>query len=133
MKSLPNVMVVNTKSFYSKLNELEILVDNYSDMVFLTETCLTDIIPDDAINCLGMNLVRLDRKHGIGGGVALLINNKIPFKIRDDMSCTLFECLWVIVRPKWLPIEISRISVCCVYLPPGQSKMDHFNDYLYQC
>ena len=80
-----------------------------------------------------MNLVRLDRKHGIGGGVALLINSKIPFKVRDDLSCTLFECLWVTVRPKWLPREISRISVCCFYLPPGQSEMDHFYYYLYQC
>ena len=66
-KSLPNVMVVNARSVYNKLNELEILVDNNnSDIV-----CLTDNIPDEAINCLGMNLVRLDRKHGIGGGVAL--------------------------------------------------------------
>ena len=59
-----------------------------------------------------------------GGGVALLINSKIPFKIRDDLSCTLIECLWVAVRPKWLPREISRISVCCVCLPPGQSEME---------
>ena len=134
MKSLPNVMVVNARSVYNKLNELEILVDNNnSDIVFLTETWLTDNIPDEAINCLGMNLVRLDRKHGTGGGVALLINSKIPFKVRDDLSCSLFECIWITVRPKWLPREISRISVCCVYLPPGQSEMDHFYDYLYQC
>ena len=94
MKSLPNVMVVNARSVYNKLNELKILVDNNnSDIVFLTETWLTDNIPDEAINCLGMNLVRLDRKNGTGGGVALLINSKIPFKVRDDLSCTLFECI----------------------------------------
>ena len=134
MKSLSNVMVVNARSVYNKLNELEILVDNNnSDIVFLTETWLTDNIPDEAINCLGMNLVRLDRKHGTGGRVALLINSKIPFKVREDLSCTLFECIWITVRPKWLPREISRISVCCVYLRPGQSEMDHFYDYLYQC
>ena len=39
MKSFPNVMVVNARSVYDKLNELEILVDNNnSDIVFLTET-----------------------------------------------------------------------------------------------
>ena len=100
----PNVMVVNARSVCNNLNELEILVDNNnSDIVFFTETWLTDNIPDEAINCLGMNLVRLDRKHGIRGEVALLINSKIPFKARDDLSCPLFECLWVTVRPKRLP------------------------------
>ena len=127
-------MVVNARSVYNKLNELEILVDNNNnDTVFLTETWLTGNIPDEAINCLGMNLVRPDRKHVIGRGFAVLINSKIPFKVRDDLSCNFFECLWVTVRPKWLPREISRISVCCVYLPPGQSEIDHWNDYLYQC
>ena len=124
-------MVVNARSVYNKLNELEILVDNNtSDIEFLTKTWLTDNIPDEAINCLGMNLVRLDRKHGIGGGVALLINSKFPFKVHDALSCTFVECLWVTVRPEWLQREISRISV---YLPPGQSEMDHFYDYLYRC
>ena len=58
MKSPPKVMVVNARSVYTKLNELEILVDNNnSDLVFLTKTWLTDNIPDEAINCLDMNLV----------------------------------------------------------------------------
>ena len=115
VKSLPNLVVVNARSVYNKLNEFDILV--------------TGNIPDDAINCLGMNVVR----HGIGGGVALLINSKFPFKVRDALSCTLVECLWVTVRLEWLRREVSRISVYCAYLPPGQSEMDHFYDYLYQC
>jgi exonuclease III len=58
---------------------MELLVDNNSsDIVCLTETWLTGNIPDEAINRLGMNLIRLDRKHRTGGaGVAVLINNKI--------------------------------------------------------
>ena len=38
--------------------------NNNSDIVCLMETWLTDNIPNEAIDCLGMNLVRLDRKHG---------------------------------------------------------------------
>jgi exonuclease III len=29
--------------------------------------------------------------------------------------------------------EISKIVVCCVYLPPSQSEIDSFYDYLYNC
>ena len=91
MKSLPNFMVVNARSVYNKLNELEILVhNNNSEIVFLTETWFKNNIPDEAINCLGRNLVRLDRKYGIHGGVANknVINSKISFKDRDDSPCT---------------------------------------------
>jgi exonuclease III len=75
----------------------------------------------------------IERMHGTGGGVALYVNSKIPFKIRKDLNDPSFECQWVTLRPKWLPRVISKIAVCCVYLPASQSEMDSFYDYLYNC
>jgi exonuclease III len=95
-----------------------------------------DKIPDEAIHCLGMQ-ISFDLTEGMEqvGGVALLINSKIPFKICDDMTNPSFEslCMGNYIRPKCLPREISRIFICCVYLPPSQSDMDSFYDYVYNC
>jgi hypothetical protein len=38
-------------------------------------------MPDEAIDWLGMNLCRHDRMNGAGG----VINNRIPFKVREDL------------------------------------------------
>ena len=102
-------------------------------MFCITETWLKDTIPDEAIDCLSMNLCRHDRVNGVGGGVAIFTNNRIPFKIRQDLGSVSFECIWVTIRPVWLPREISRICICCVYLTPNQSDFERFYDYFYEC
>ena len=51
------------------------------DIVCITETLFKDKIPNEAIDCLCMNLCRLDRMSGAGGGVAVFINNTILFKV----------------------------------------------------
>ena len=59
--------VVNARSVYNKLNELEILVDkNSRNTVCITETCLIDNIPNEEINCLGMHCInqRQNSMHG---------------------------------------------------------------------
>ena len=90
------------------------------DVVCITETWLKDKIPNEAIDCLGMNLCRLDRTNGAGGGIAVFINNTIPFKVREDLISKLFECIWVTIRPTWLPREISRYRV---YFSPCQTDL----------
>ena len=80
-----------------------------------------------------MNLFRLDRTNARGGGVAVFINNTISFKVRNDLMNKPFECIWVTIRPTWLPREISRLCICCIYLPPSQSDMETFYEYFYDC
>ena len=99
-RSLPSVMLVNARSLFNKSNELEIVAKMQEiDVVCITETWLKDKIPNEAIDCLGMNLCRLDRTNEAGGGVAVFINNTIPFKIREDLISKSFECIWVTIRP----------------------------------
>jgi hypothetical protein len=41
--------------------------------------------------------------------------------------------IWVTIRPAWLPREISRICIGCVYLPPCQTDIESFYEYFYDC
>ena len=111
-KALPNVMLLNARSIFNKINELTIQVGKYkSDIIFATETWLTENIPDEAIPIPGFNLFRKERPSGKGGGVAIYVNNGFPIKIRNDICNQSFECLWLTLRTKWLPRSIPRIAV----------------------
>ncbi len=115
-------------------NELQLLIKmQEADIVCIMETWLKDTIPDEEIDCLGTNLCIHDRVNGAGGGVVIFINTMIPFKVRQDLGSLSFECIWVTIRPVWLPRELSRICICCVYLPPNQSDIERFYDYFYEC
>ena len=133
-RSLPSVMLANARSLFNKINELEIVAKMQEiDVVCITETWLKDQIPNEAIDCLGMNLCRLDRTNVAGGGITVFINNTIPFKVRGHSISKSFECIWVTIRPTWLPREISRICISCVYLPPCQTDVEGFYEYFYNC
>ena len=71
-RSLRSVMLVNARSLFNKSNELEIVAKMEEiDVVCITKTWLKNKIPNEAIDCLGMNLCRLDRANGAGGGVVV--------------------------------------------------------------
>ena len=78
-------------------------------------------------------LCRLDRTSGAGGGVAVFISNTIPFKVREDLISKSFECIWITIQATWLPREISRICISCVYLPPCETDVEGFYEYFYNC
>ena len=135
-RAVPNLMLSNARSLTNKVNELEVLKASYrADLIFVTETWLADTVPDGIVNVSGLNIVRRDRLCGRGGGVAIYVNHDIPLKIRDDLNDQFFECLWVTIRPKWLPRSISRIALGCVYLPPSllTSEIENFYDYFITC
>ena len=124
---------LNTRSIFNKINQLTIQVDNYkSDIIFVTET---ENIPDEAIPIPGFNLFRKDKPSGRGGGGAIYVNNEFPIKNCDDICNQSFECLWLTLRPKWLPRSIPRIAVACVYLPPSitPDTLGNFYDYFQSC
>lgn len=132
IRSLPNVMVLNARSIFNKVDELKVHIENYkSDIVFITETWLSESIPNEAIHIDGFNVFRKDRTEMRGGGVAIYIKDDVPVKIRSDLNDKCVECLWVTLRPKWLPRKISRIALACVYLPPSISPNDLEVFYVY--
>ena len=74
------------------------------------------------MNIHGYSLLRRDRNRN-GGGVALYIQNHIPFKRRDDLNVCQLEALWAQVH---LPHQ-APILVGCVYRPPS-SKVSYLDD-----
>ena len=82
-----------------------------------------------------MTVIRKHRTISKGGGVAIYISNNIPARIYSQFSQSTFECLWVILRPRWLPRSISPLAVAVVYLPPSMTSEDieQFYDYFYNC
>jgi exonuclease III len=106
--------------FSKKTPELVVVIEQHkSDVILVTKTWLTNDVPDQSVNITGFNLTRKDRTTGRGGGVAIYVKETIPLKVRSDRSNEDYECLWIILRPKWLPRSISRIAVACVYIPPS--------------
>jgi hypothetical protein len=124
-RALSNVLISNIRSLVGKVDELCALVcATKSQLVLVTETWLKDNIPDEVVQVPGMTLIRKDRalNNGVRGrGVAVIVDNNIHVKHRMDISTSPFECLWVILRPQWLPRAISKIAVAVVYLPPSMS------------
>ena len=88
-------MVLNARSIFNKVDELKAHIDNYkSDILFVTETWLTESIPNEAVNISGFNIIRKDRTIARGGGVAIYIKDDIPVKTRFDLNSSLtIECL----------------------------------------
>ena len=55
IRTLPNVMVLNARSIFNKVDELKAHIDNYkSDTLFVTETWLTESIPNEAVSISGL-------------------------------------------------------------------------------
>ncbi len=72
----------------------------------LSETWLFDVIPDEALHFPGIpgfNVIMNDMVNMRGGSVAVFVKDTIPFKICHDFTNLDYECLWIILRPKWLP------------------------------
>ena len=59
----------------------------------VTETWLTDVIPDEALHIPDFSIVRKNRPTRRGGGVAVYIRESLPFKIRLDFYNSDYECL----------------------------------------
>ena len=76
---LPNILTFNARSILNKMDELAITIHNHnSDIVMVTETWLSDDIPDEALYIPGFTIVRNDGS--TGRGVAIYIRETLPFK-----------------------------------------------------
>ena len=76
---LPNILTFNARSILNKIDELAITIHNHnSDIVMVTETWLSDDIPDEALYIPGFTIVRNDGS--TGRGVAIYIRETLPFK-----------------------------------------------------
>ena len=57
------------------------------------------------------------------GGVITYIRNSIPYHRLSILECDEVESLWLLVRDKCMPRNLSHIWVGVVYHPPGASEL----------
>ena len=127
-KKLPSFLLSNIQSFGNcqntdKTTELEaVLNHNNIDVAVLTETWLNDNTKDQISlnNYINFHLIRNNVLRS-SGGVSIIVKNDIPVTRLNINVPDHIECLWVSLRPKWLPRKISNIVVAGVYYPGSKS------------
>ncbi|XP_066300008.1 uncharacterized protein [Branchiostoma lanceolatum] len=87
-------------------------------------------LPTEATSIEGYSSFRRDRPDKRGGGVAVYVKNYITAKPVDLAVPSELECVWVHLRPPWLPREITSIALCGVYNPPASPNEDALLDHL---
>ena len=129
---LPSVLLCNVRAIANKIDELECVCNlNSADVVCVTETWLTDTIPDSAVSMKNYVLFRRDRPT-YAGGIAAYINCDIPCRIVSTpmLVDSPTEILWIKLRPRRLPRPMSIILLGIIYHPPHAMAED--NNVLYQ-
>lgn len=110
--SSPTILYANVRSVLQKLDELRYtLPSNHIDIFACSESWLNEKHDDNVISIIGYKVYREDRKHRIGGGVAVWIGDSIPVcRLHCDHPLQ-FECLS-------LHLTSFGILLLVVYIPP---------------
>ena len=118
-KDIEDLMVLNLniRGLYSKLGNLQYLIDNVSnvspDVVTLSETWLNRHTPKFEIP--GYKIFQQDREHKKGGGVAVLVKNQL--------QCRALELPKIIDNVEICGVQINtrkcQLGVLSVYRPPN--------------
>ncbi len=129
---LPTILLANVQSLDNKLCELRARISYQRETrdccnICLTETWMSAIVPDSAIELTGFSVHRSDRTKELtgksrGGGVCFYINNlwcdeRNIHSIKSFCSPDL-EFHTLLCRPFWLPREFTAIIITAVYIPP---------------
>ena len=113
---VPSILSTNIRNLSNKIDELhQVAIHNKTDVICITESWLSQLIPDSAVSLPGFLLLRNDRENQPGGGVCVYIKENIPCKRLAKMEQEEVESLWVQLRPHSLPRNISIIILGVVY------------------
>ena len=127
---VPSLMLTNVMSLAPKIDEVRLFVTNSNpDLVFITETWLTNAIDTNHIHIPEYNIVCKNRTSGSHGGVCLYIKNTIQFEILENLHNEQIEVLWIKTRPTRLPRGVPCVITGTLYHPPNASD-DIILDYL---
>ena len=86
------------------------------DIICLSETWLTNLVPDEDIDLENYTVYRKDRV-GRGGGVCMYVNSSIPCTVPPELQTNEIEILWVKLQLKPKPI---LVGVC--YRAPNMNQ-----------
>ncbi len=140
---LPTILLANVQSLDNKLCELRARISYQREtrdfsVICLTETWMSAMVPDSAIELTGYSVNRLDRTEELTGksrgGVFVSISTtrgvmKGTYTIKSFCSPDL-EFHTLLCRPFWLPREFTAIIITAVYIPP-QANTDQALKELY--
>ena len=110
--SIPTILICNIRSLAPKIDELECVINlNSADVLYVTETWLSEEISDSYVSLLNFSLFRKDRTTR-GGGIAMYVKSSIR-KILDIIKPPdmITEDMWIQLRPTRLPRQISSIPI----------------------
>ncbi len=122
---LPTILLANVQSLDNKLCELRARISYQREtrdccVICLTETWMSAMVPDSAIELTGFSVHRSDRTKELtgksrGGGVCFYINNlwcdeRNIHSIKSFCSPDL-EFHMLLCRPFWLPREFTAIII----------------------
>lgn len=113
---VPSMLSTNIRNLSSKIDKLhQVAIHNKTDVICITESWLSQLIPDSAVSLPGFLLLRDDRENLSGGGVCVYSKENSPCKRLAEMEQEEVESLWVQLRPHSLPINILIIILVLVY------------------
>ncbi len=142
---LPTILLANIQSLDNKLCELRAHISYQREtrdccVICFTETWMSALVPDSAIELTGFSVHRSDRAKELtgksrGGGVCFYINNswcneRNLHSIKSFCSPDL-EFHTLLCRTFWLPREFTAIIITAVYIPP-QANTDQALRELYR-
>lgn len=121
--------MANVRSLFSKVDELDVVAQlNSVHVISVTETWLTDVIPDRAVDIHDFTLMRKDRQHcnkSTGGGICAYIHHSIPADRLPDLETPGLETLWIHIKPYRLPRHTTTILIGVIYHPPSAMAEDN--------
>ena len=117
----------NVRGLRKNLPEVKILLQHTNlDILTISETHLTQDISDNEVNIDGYRILRRDRSHKVGGGVAIYFNISLDCVRISKYDNDGIEALWIELKA-----HSQRLLVGCVYRPPDvTSFFDEFNQVL---
>ncbi len=141
---LPTILLANVQSLDNKLCELRARISYQREtrdcsVICLTETWMSAMVPDSAIELTGYSVHRSDRTEELTGksrgGVFVSISTTRGADERNIHSIKSFcspdlEFHTLLCRPFWLPREFTAIIITAVYIPP-QANTDQALKELY--
>jgi hypothetical protein len=127
---LPTVLIANVRSLASKIDELTIVAHvNDVDFNCLTESWLSQSIPDSALSLSNFIVFRNDRAVASGGGVCVHIRSSIKCRRIKEFENPLVESLWLSVRPRYLSRSISAILLAVIYHTTSSGALENSELY----
>ena len=133
---LPIIMNTNLHGgLASKLDEIHcVCTHNNVSVACLTETwCKSDVVDDAPLSMPGFSLHKRDKQNGCQhGGVVCFIKETIPVKEWPELNDEHLEVLWLTIRPRRLPRQLSHLNIGTVY-HPTRANDARMSKYLIEC